>query len=281
MRKDTKTAPTGASRLARLSLLAVALYLLCYAVLVLPNGCLVQEQTMLTSMGLNGKLLSAPSKMVVKKNIATFHVDEFFRNLHNNIDSIPPEGRCASFGVTPHNEPQPRRIFFGSMLADENMEVLKMHAIEAYDIYHVAAFVESNTTHSATPRKMHFYNTDEADMLKHSQFFGRNTTVEIGYWWEDMPDLIGMDREVEQRNVITSLWRQAGMTDRDLGLMTDVDEIISRDFLRALQVCDFPSLRYKSNPSCRTPITKVSNLQFESSPYCLSATQWHHPDIIR
>jgi hypothetical protein len=214
-------------------------------------------------------------------HIKSFYVDEFYRNLHQQIDSIPPITRCTAFGVQPHNEPIPRRIFFGSMLADENMDVIKVNAIETHGIYEVMALVESNTTHMATPRKMRFRDTSEADLLHYSNMFGNQTRVIVDYWLEDMPDLIWMNREVEQRNTIVKIWKEAGMTERDVALMADLDEVVSRDFLRALQVCDFPQLRVQPDqPSCQAPKLVLSTIQFEASPFCIRQQGWFHPDVI-
>ena len=65
----------------------------------------------------------------------------------------------------------------------------------------------------------------------------------MGNW----PDLKDLNREAEQRSPIIDLWKEAGMTWDDVVLLGDVYEIISRDFLRALQVCDFPELRRPDN----------------------------------
>lgn len=220
-----------------------------------------------------------------KKNRPTvkpFHIDDFFRKLQREVDAIPPQERCAAFGVEPHNDSTPRRIFFGSMLANENMDILKINAIEAHGIYHVMAFVESNTTHMATPREMRFRDTPETDLLKHPSMFGNATKVIINYWLEDMPDLLYMNREVEQRNTIVKIWKEAGMTERDIALMVDLDEVVSRDFLRALQVCDFPKLRFLEDeqPSCQAPKMVLSTIQFESSPLCVRKQEWFHPDVM-
>lgn len=223
----------------------------------------------------------APESSKLRPVVEPFRIDSFFLNVHNTIDSKSPEERCAAFGVPPHTEPSPRRIFFGSMLADENMDVLKINAVEVYGIYEVVVFVESNTTHMATPRTMRFRNTPEADRLQYSEMFGNQTRVIVDYWLEDIPKLLYMDREVEQRNTIVKLWKEAGMTERDIGLMADLDEIVSRDFLRALQVCDFPKMRVQeSQPSCQMPKLPFSTIQFESTPLCIKKSYWFHPDAI-
>ena len=59
------------------------------------------------------------------------------------------------------------------------MEVHLIHAVEVHDIYHVAVFVESNTTFMATPRKLRFNHSTEGDNVKltRSEMFAPNTTV--------------------------------------------------------------------------------------------------------
>jgi hypothetical protein len=216
-----------------------------------------------------------------RPHIKPFHIDTIYRDVHQLIDSTPSNERCAAFGLEPHNDTSPRRIFFGSMIADENMDVLTVSAIETHGIFEVVALVESNTTYKATPRTMRFRDTPEAELLQHSNMFGNQTRVIIDYWLEDMPDLIWMDREAEQRSTITTIWKEAGMMERDIGIVADIDEIVSRDFLVALQVCDFPQLRLQlDQPSCQTPKIVLSTIQFEGSPFCIKDNNWFHPDVI-
>jgi hypothetical protein len=68
------------------------------------------------------------------------------------------------------------------------------------------------------------------------------------------------------------------MTSEDVGVVADIDEVFSRDFLRAVQTCDFPEL----NPgqSCQKPKICPSTIAFEGSPYCIKKKEWFHPDII-
>jgi len=72
------------------------------------------------------------------------------------------------------------------------------------------------------------------------------------------------------------------MAQRDIGIMADLDEIVSRDFLNALQVCDFPKLRYNPDerPDCQTPKMALSAIQFDGSPLCIKKDEWFHPDVI-
>lgn len=68
------------------------------------------------------------------------------------------------------------------------------------------------------------------------------------------------------------------MTPQDVGVLSDSDEFASRDFLRAIQSCDFPELQL--DESCFAPKIIPADLIFESSPYCMKTTLWFHPDFI-
>lgn len=121
------------------------------------------------------------------------------------------------------------------MVSNENWEVICMHVIETYDLYSVAAFVESNTTHVGTPRSMNYNKTSpQRQQMEHSHMFDPSIDIRFGYWKKVMSNLKFMDCESEQRNKIVELWKEAGMTEEDIGLMLDMDEVVSRDFLRAV-----------------------------------------------
>jgi hypothetical protein len=165
------------------------------------------------------------------------------------------------------------------MIADENWEVFQIHATEVFDIYHSVILVESNTTHMASPRKMRFTeNSVLFNKLMTSKLFGTQTKVIVDYWLYDWPELTGMDRESEQRNTIVSRWKQQGMRPEDVAIMADMDEVFSRDFLRALQTCDFPELR--PGQSCHQPKICPSTISFEGTPLCIKKKEWFHPDAI-
>jgi len=225
-------------------------------------------------------------------NIPKFVIDPLFQHEQNRIDQeMTPEARCQQFGVEalPHDQQQQRRLFFGSMLANENSEVLIAHAIEVYQKYDVISFVESNTTHFQTPRELNYPpDSFAARTLLDSELFGSatKTKVYIDYWLEDEPLLTHMHREQEQRNTIWKRWIAAGMRPQDIGVMADLDEVVSRDFLNALQVCDFPLFRYEEDPDkrirpdCQTPKMALSTIQYEGSPGCIKKYVWFHPDLL-
>lgn len=209
--------------------------------------------------------------------VPTFQIDDIYQDEQRRIDQENASTRCDRYNLKPYDGP-PRRIFFGTMIADDNWEVFVMHAIEVFGIYHVAAFVESNTTHMAVPRELRFKDSEEGDLLLQSGMFGPKTQVSLDLWLEDMPDLKWMNRESEQRNTIIKRWKDAGMLPEDVGIMSDIDEVFSRDFLRAVQTCDFPELQPDS--SCHRPKIVPAALSFEISPFCINKKPWFHPDII-
>jgi Glycosyltransferase family 17 len=213
-----------------------------------------------------------------ESRISKFQLSDIFLKEHRRIDKENILTRCARYGLTPY-QGQPRRIFFGTLIADDNWDVIHAHAIEVYDVYHVAVYVESNTTHVASPRKLRFKDSQEADLLLRSEMFGPKTRVYIDFWLEDWPDLKLMNRESEQRNVVLQRWKKEGMTQDDVGIMADGDEFMSRDFLRAIQVCDFPALQ--PEPSCHRPKVAPLSISFEISPFCIRKRLWFHPDAIR
>jgi Glycosyltransferase family 17 len=212
------------------------------------------------------------------QNIPHYEVDELYKNAQKKIDDENGNKRCARFGLKISNNTKPRRIFFGATVADDNWDVFLIHSVEAYDVYHVAVFVESNTTFTATPRTLRFHNSEESNLILSSKIFGPKTQAFIDPWLVDWPDLVGMNREAEQRNAILKRWQKEGMRPEDVGIMSDIDEVISRDFLRAIQICDFPELR--PDQDCHRPKIVPSCIAYEATPYCIKRAKWFHPDVI-
>jgi hypothetical protein len=82
-----------------------------------------------------------------------------------------------------------------------------------------------------------------------------------------------------QREGNTYRWAMNGMRHDDIGIIGDADETFTRDFLRAMQVCDFPEFR--KGQDCKMAQVKASTLVFESSPECLTrGRRWFHPDAV-
>lgn len=68
-----------------------------------------------------------------------------------------------------------------------------------------------------------------------------------------------------------------------MGIIADADEVFTRDFLKALQICNIP--QFEHGQSCDAPKLLGSTLVFESSPECIATgdhvatkiRRWHHP----
>jgi hypothetical protein len=210
-----------------------------------------------------------------------YQVPDLFQKEHAKIDSDNDEQRCKRYGYSYDAEAakKPRRLFYGSMIADEFWDVFQVHAIEAYNVYHVVALVESNTTHAVTPRAMRFQKgSPEWKQLVEAKLFGDKTDLFIDYWLEDFKELMGMDRECTQRDTIVERWIKEGMTENDVGIMADIDEMFSRDFLRAAQVCIIP--QFQPGQTCERPKVTPFTISFESSPECIKHNPWFHPDML-
>lgn len=79
-----------------------------------------------------------------------------------------------------------------------------------------------------------------------------------------------MAREHVMREMILQKWKERGMRLDDIGIIMDVDEIPSRDFLRAVQICDPPDDNWKATPdqTCRAPMIRMGYVMIEGSPKC-------------
>ncbi len=175
-----------------------------------------------------------------------------------------------------------RRVFMGSLIADDSWHTLATIAMETYGIYTAVAFVESNRTQTGTPRKSRFVKgTLDYKLLVESNLFGPDTKVLLEHFsHEEKVEGLGIIREHMQRDRILKLWKKAGMTPDDVGILTDADETVSRDFLRAVQSCDLPQFD-AATENCDTPKVAVASMVFEGSPECMTVTRkWMHPDII-
>mmetsp|Transcript_29206 Transcript_29206/g.62102 ORF Transcript_29206/g.62102 Transcript_29206/m.62102 type:complete len:511 (+) Transcript_29206:50-1582(+) len=205
-----------------------------------------------------------------------------------DIDMNRERRRCASykFGISNQTPTKRRRLFLGGLVADDSMEVMTAVGLEAYNIFHTVSFVESNSTQNLSPRKWRYMNSP-SERHKLYQLFGPQTKVSVDYYVtsrrKDDGDLQHNDalifHEKLQKEGIIERWRKNGMRPDDVAIIVDADEMFTRDFLRALQVCDVPQLR--STQSCFKPKIIASALVFESSPECITkGRRSHHPDAI-
>lgn len=220
-----------------------------------------------------------PSK--VSRDATAFAVSPSVQQIFNEIDQEDPVTKCARYGweYNPRQNAVPRRIFFGSLIADDSLDTIKIHATEAYDIYHSMSFVESNLTQSSTPRPLLYTDGSPRLAFLQSGIFGSSTSVYMDFFFNGTLEFSPLLRERIQREVIIMRWKASGMKPHDIGIIADIDETFSRDVLRAVQVCDVPTLR--PNQDCHEPKLVAETLIFESSPECIQkGRRWVHPDLI-
>ena len=191
--------------------------------------------------------------------------------------------RCASYNFGfPSNDTFPlkrRRLFYGSMISGDSAEVIKATSMEQYNIYHTVSLIESNSTHNLSPKKWRFFGSENATKELHwlYQLFGPRTKVSMDYYVTSLSSVDDpMDLDYYQREGHTHRWKFNGMRPDDIAIIGDLDETFSRDFLRALQICDVPQFRPGNN--CREPKVFGSTLILESSPECAwKGRRWYHP----
>lgn len=206
--------------------------------------------------------------------------------------------RCERYGFTLSSPLKRRRIFWGSLIADDSWHVLGLASMEYYGMFDTIAFVESNTTQNMSPRSLRYPpGSDRKSLLTSHLLWGDRTRVHVDYFWanESSPSVYSnreLAREHDQREYILKRWKENGMSEDDIGFLSDVDEVANRDFLLALQVCNVPEFDpalANNNPplppdrphDCLKCKLVASTIVFESSPKCMQVgRRWHHPDFI-
>jgi len=205
-------------------------------------------------------------------------------SIENDVEPESKEEklRCERYGLEFNATvlQKRRRIFWGSTIADDSWHSIGVHAAEAHGLYHTVALIESNTTFMLTERKLRFAPGSQNLLALQSGIFGPKTNVVVENYVADMsinPNAIWIEHL--QRELILKIWKENGMTVNDIGIVSDIDEVFTRDFLLAAQTCDVPMFRPGQN--CRTPKIVASTLIFESSPECITQhRRWFHPDMI-
>ncbi len=201
------------------------------------------------------------------------------RSLQQNVDDMNHTKRCRRYGfVYNSSSPKRRRIFYGASIADEPWELFEIVAAESYGIFEGMVFIESNRTQSFTPRP--FRRLHHATVLR--RLFGANQ-VQVRAFVNEDDQLRDLDRENTQRYEILRGWKEMGMTPEDVGYIADPDESFSRDFLRAVQVCDgIDAFEYEKHHCGGGKVKLIAAMRvFEMSPECATQNMVvHHPDMI-
>jgi len=206
-------------------------------------------------------------------------LDDDYEN--DTIDVEKEKERCERYNYKLSNETHPkrRRLFLGSLIADDSMKVIEAVGTEVYNIFHTVSFIESNTTQNHTPRKWKYYNSTSEELNELYQLFGPKTKVSVDYYVSASKNIDEMLMEYFFREGSPYRWALNGMRKDDIGIILDADETFSRDYLRAMQICDVPEFRPDQN--CRKPKRIASTMVMESSPNCITKNRrWYHPDAI-
>lgn len=196
------------------------------------------------------------------------------------IDPVIEEERCKSYGLTYSGRKKRRRIFYGSNIADDSWHTISTHALEFYGIFHTVVFAESNRTQMHYPRTVRFGKGSESLQLLQNNMYGPNNTtnvhVEMFINEDRWPKDLGW--EGMQASVIVERWKANGMTHDDIAYLSDVDEVYTRDFIRAMQICDVR--QFDSHNNCEDARISACSLVFEGGPKCaVQRHSWHHPDL--
>jgi len=189
------------------------------------------------------------------------------------IDPSVEKERCANFSAKMFygGRTERRRIFVGSLIADDSWHVIAANVLETYGVFHSVTFVESNRTQSFQKRELRFTPGSDDLKLLQSGIYGPNTPVYLEHFVHEEERDKGMIREHMMRSVILDKWKELGMTREDIGLIIDMDEIPSREFLRAAQICEFADNAWDTDASqtCRVPLVRMGMPMFEGSPKCI------------
>ncbi|KAL9187547.1 hypothetical protein ACHAXT_001650 [Thalassiosira profunda] len=195
------------------------------------------------------------------------------------IDPAVEEVRCKRYNLKYSGRKTRRRVFYGSNIADDSWHVISVGALENYGIFHTVAFVESNRTQMRHPRSIRFGLDSESLNILRGGMYGPNTTVTVDFYYNEIGWPRGIGYESAQHALILDRWKKNGMQPDDIGYLADVDEMFSRDYLRAMQICDVK--QFDEHGNCKDAILRAQSLNFEGGPLCLSRWEsWGHPGLI-
>lgn len=151
---------------------------------------------------------------------------------HYYAENVSIEHLCKLHGWSIRS--QPRRLFDGIIFNNE-VDLLEIRWQELNPYVTKFVILESNTTFTGIPKPL-FFSLNRAryafaeGKIVHGVYSGRSSSVGL--------DKDPFVRESEQRKAINGLLCYAGISNDDLLIMSDADEIPSRHTMRLLQWCD-------------------------------------------
>jgi hypothetical protein len=236
--------------------------------------------------GFNSHQVKIPKSQVFDRSESWSSLQRELLDDDSDVINVEEEKkRCASFNFGfPNATMMPlrrRRLFYGALISDDSAEVIKATSMEQYNIFHTVSLIESNKTHNLTPKKWRFLGSEDASKKLRwlYQLYGPKTKVSVDFYAPSLDkgeEYDAMYLDYYQREGHTQRWKSNGMKPNDVAVIGDLDETFSRDFLRALQICDVPQFRPGQN--CKSPKVIASTVVFESSPECAwKGRRWFHP----
>jgi len=236
--------------------------------------------------GFNSHQVKIPKSQVFDRSESWSSLQRELLDDDSDVINVEEEKkRCASFNFGfPNATMMPlrrRRLFYGALISDDSAEVIKATSMEQYNIFHTVSLIESNKTHNLTPKKWRFLGSEDSSKKLRwlYQLYGPKTKVSVDFYAPSLnkgEEHDAMYLDYYQREGHTQRWKSNGMKPNDVAVIGDLDETFSRDFLRALQICDVPQFRPGQN--CKSPKVIASTVVFESSPECVwKGRRWFHP----
>jgi len=141
------------------------------------------------------------------------------------IDVTKERERCKRYGFDYDNRTTRRRVFMGSLIAEDSWWPLYAIATEGYGIYHTVAFVEANCTQILFPWEIRFPRSNSANLQRlQSGIFGAKTavsSVDVTVLLPTDETIDPLTREHIQREAIVDRWKWNGMRDDDIGIVVD------------------------------------------------------------
>lgn len=154
-------------------------------------------------------------------------------DFYEELNATYEAERCQKYDFNYTGRTTRRRVFYGSLIADDSWATIAISALEHYGILNTVAFVESNRTQTFHWRDIRFgKGTENLKLLR--KLFGKQTRVSADYYVNEDYYLQSLGREHDQRSLIIERWKQNGMRKDDIGYLADVDEVLTRDFCESI-----------------------------------------------
>ena len=242
---------------------------------------------------------SSGDHIVVEPQIGILTVKEpsYFQAFQQEIDDMDEHERCKRYGFGyDEAKKRRRRIFYGAIIASEPWELYELVAAEAYGIYAGIVLVESNRTQNFSVRNVTKYQAtvryqERLQPIEDAvhQLFGlppptttttaknKQSQVQVRFWSNEDASLVDLEREKAQRDAILLGWQELGMTTNDVAILGDLDEVFTRDLLRAIQACaTIPELDYLYH-QCRPDrmgLRATTQIYEGTCPLIISLVRW-------